>query len=842
MDIAEYKRKAILAWHLFLSSSYRNTRKTRLYDPEYMGKISSFLPLDAKEPLWGYLKKSGNQLLKEGELLKKGWMQFPDPHPLFDTAYYLCRYFPQGLDENPYVHYLQKGWRKGLLPGPFLAENFALSRQQCPLLPIQENIEKTTNDWFSPSCYLAKNQTVEQIGDTLLVRHYKLYGSQEAKSPCLLFSPSHYLEQLEKEQRQRALADPLSHYICSLFLEKRDNATQPSPFFDPLFYCKRYNIPPTEKNICRYLSGREKSVRYSSKRSCEFKILPTFSILVPVYNPHLRQLDTCIRSVIYQTYPHWQLCLVDDGSTSMDVQNRLQFWAEQEPRINITFHHKNKGIAEATNTAAAMATGQFLGFLDNDDELSFHCLEEIAAALNRCPADMLYTDEALISTDGSTLSFFRKPAYNPRLLLSHNYITHFMVVRKDLFTQAGGCDPSRNGAQDYDIALKICERTSNITHIAKPLYHWRASENSTSINHDTKNYANENGKKALAAALKRQQINRCAENSELNFYYRITSATPPAAAQIFIWQPQDTQKSTSSKQKIVSENDNIIDIIYVTAPEKKKTADGLVKQAEKMLANKKLDTKMLENSGKHQMGTFVLMGETGSLVQMGPYDVDLVIKKNADGSYCFAYSEIIFGPMPFSLAVIFPKAELLLKEDGSCTLRSGEKGFVGFYSPSKGASLPVLPALLTNPADRTDIEKIKPYANYWAQSSTLNSEISSIAVKGSKLYVNAVCNWNLTTEELLSHLTIPDHIWRERKKDIEQGINDDDDDYEVYKGKTETQWKQMEEEKDKAFLRRMNMFKNVRSSSFASRGLYEFDGDKSKNSGVMHLKEKGSGE
>ncbi len=514
-----------------LSTNYRKARKSGFYDLSYMKECSSFPAITASDPLWHYIKKSGDQFIKEGELKEKGWLQLPSPHPLFDTAYYLCRYFPHGLKENPYIHYLKKGKKEGLLPGPFFHKIFHTKAEK------KESIES----WFDSDYYINLYDAPQQIAPAP-VRHYKLHGSQEGKSPCLLFSPFHYLEQLDQQQRQRAEADPLSHYICSLFLKKSSNTAQASPFFDPLFYCKKYGVAPTEENIRRYLLGRAEKQHYSSKKSCALSSTPLFSIVVPVYKPNLRQLDCCIRSVLYQTYPHWQLCLVDDGSASAEVQQRLQFWEQEDPRINIKFHQNNRGISQATNTGAKMATGDFLGFLDNDDELSFDCLEQIAAALEKSPADFLYTDEALISTDGATLSLFRKPAYNSSLLLSHNYITHFMVVRKELFELVGGCDSACDGAQDYDLALKISEKASKIRHIAKPLYRWRASENSTSINHDTKNYANENGKKALAAALIRRDISGSAQNSELNFYYRI-APSQQKAAHIFLWQEQGRAES-----------------------------------------------------------------------------------------------------------------------------------------------------------------------------------------------------------------------------------------------------------------------------------------------------------
>lgn len=544
MRSAELKRKVRLGWNLLFSRNFRKVWTAGNYDSYYMRHVSSCCSLDLDR----YLRKSGNDFLAEGNLGEKGWMQLADPHPFFDTAYYLCRYFPTGLDENPYIHYLRYGWRQGLLPGPFLAERLASSTQsECPLLCHGGRSSELAGGWFDAALYLDTDPALEGV-QAELVRHYKLYGGREGKSPCQLFEPDYYLRTLDREQRLRAETDPLSHYICSLVCGSRSALGSPSPFFDPYQHCERWGIAPTEKNIRTFLLGAETRA-YAGKGFDQLAETPVVSLLVPVYNPRLNHLNNCIRSVLYQSYPHWQLCLVDDASQSPAVKERLLFWAERDSRIQVRFLQQNSGIAGATNAAAAMARGEFIAFLDNDDTLSLDCLARMVVAQQKTQAELLYTDEDLVGENGVRFSLFRKPDYTPRLLLDHNYITHCVMVRRSLFQQVGGFDSNYNGAQDYDLMLRLSEQTSQIHHLAEPLYHWRATASSTSINHDEKGYADENGRKALAAALLRRGISGCAVKSGLNFFYRIEPVGPPAASHVFLWQAEDAGKDVPDMTK-----------------------------------------------------------------------------------------------------------------------------------------------------------------------------------------------------------------------------------------------------------------------------------------------------
>ncbi len=225
---------------------------------------------------------------------------------------------------------------------------------------------------------------------------------------------------------------------------------------------------------------------------------PVFSIIVPVYNVDQIWLEAMVESVIAQQYPHWQLCIVDDGSSAAHIRPVLVAFSEKDSRINIDFNSRNVGIAETSNAALKLADGDYIGLLDHDDCLSDHALLENALAINQNPTlDLIYSDEDKINTQGIRATPFFKPDYSPELLHAHNYIGHFVVIRKTVMNKIGGFQSGFDGAQDYDVLLRACENTRAIHHIPKILYHWREIPGSTAASFDSKSYAWDAGQKAL---------------------------------------------------------------------------------------------------------------------------------------------------------------------------------------------------------------------------------------------------------------------------------------------------------------------------------------------------------
>jgi glycosyltransferase involved in cell wall biosynthesis len=526
MDI---KKRFVSKIRRCISPNYRLLLSLEIFDVSYYLDLASKDEVDEIDPLWGYIRMTGNDYLKTG-ILSQGWRQFADPHLFFDTAYYLLRYFPEGLSENPFAHYLKKGWQEGLQPGPYFDPEVYRTRSNWqsgdPLshyTRVSAELAISPARSFDIDYYLDRNPVFIPAREGI-IKHYKFYGARIGKSPLPVFDPAYYLDQLTCSGANRYFAekDPLAHYLCGTAVIR---SCRPAPWFDSEYYAEQIgNVPKNSRLLEHYIEFGVHSACYTDSRVAELPQKPMISVLVPVYNPDHGFLQNCIRSVLYQAYPHWQLCLADDCSTDPAVRDLLLSWAEKDSRIKVTFLPENSGIATATNQAALLATGEYLGFLDNDDELRVDCLYHVAKSICDTAAELIYTDEDLIGDDGSQLSIFRKPDFNSELLLSHNYITHFVVTLRRLFEQIGGLDSGADGAQDYDLMLKLTEQTARVSHIPQVLYHWRASETSTSINHQQKNYAHQAGRNALDRALKRRKIRGKSIDSDLNFFYRLEAA------------------------------------------------------------------------------------------------------------------------------------------------------------------------------------------------------------------------------------------------------------------------------------------------------------------------------
>ncbi|SLM29979.1 putative glycosyl transferase (Group 2 family protein) [Desulfamplus magnetovallimortis] len=244
------------------------------------------------------------------------------------------------------------------------------------------------------------------------------------------------------------------------------------------------------------------------KRAVSFKAKPLISVITPTYNTDTEMLLECIRSVQSQAYPFWEMCIADDGSTSSETLELLRETAAFDPRIKVSFLPENHGICHATNNAIGMASGEYLAFLDHDDRISPAAFYYVADALNHnYSLDVIYSDRDMLSTRGLRFMHLFKPGWSPELLFSMNYICHLMVYKKSLVDMVGGVHEEFEGSQDYDLVLRVMEKTKNVHHISRVLYHWRQSEQSVALNHNVKDYAYKAGVKALEHALKRRNLN-----------------------------------------------------------------------------------------------------------------------------------------------------------------------------------------------------------------------------------------------------------------------------------------------------------------------------------------------
>ena len=239
--------------------------------------------------------------------------------------------------------------------------------------------------------------------------------------------------------------------------------------------------------------------------------IPTFSIVMPVHDPHLPDLVRAIESVQAQVWPAVELCLVDDGSTDPAVVRYLESIGKQAG-VQSRRLPTNRGIAAATNAALELASGEFVVFVDHDDELARDALSVIAGVLRADPElDFVYSDHDIVDPDGVRQQVWYKPGWSPELLLSYMYIGHLKVVRRSLALSIGGLREGFEGAADYDFMLRLSEETERIHHVPQVLYHWRAAEKSMARHSDTKTHSFESGRRAVAEALSRRGVEASAE-------------------------------------------------------------------------------------------------------------------------------------------------------------------------------------------------------------------------------------------------------------------------------------------------------------------------------------------
>lgn len=257
-------------------------------------------------------------------------------------------------------------------------------------------------------------------------------------------------------------------------------------------WCARYG--PTRSRLARLAERLTGLVRR-----------PTISIVMPVFNTEPSWLDDAIASVRSQVYEGWELCIGDDGSVNPATVDVLERHQREDPRIRVVHLPGQQGIAAASNAALSLATGEFVGFLDHDDELKPHALGEIALALDDQPTlDMLYTDEDKREPDGRLVDPFFKPDWSPDHLMSRNYVCHLLVLRRSLVDELGGFRLGYDGSQDYDLVLRATELTTRILHIHEPLYTWRKVPGSTASDADAKPWALDAARRALQDALDRR--------------------------------------------------------------------------------------------------------------------------------------------------------------------------------------------------------------------------------------------------------------------------------------------------------------------------------------------------
>ena len=242
--------------------------------------------------------------------------------------------------------------------------------------------------------------------------------------------------------------------------------------------------------------------------STQWRRQPTISILTPAYNTTPHWIDEAADSVLAQAYERWEWCVVDDGSGDARSTEALARLAARDPRVRVQRAAERGGVSAASNLALARATGEFVALLDHDDVLAPHALASVVALLNASEPsfDVVYSDEDKLDEHGVRCDPYFKPDWSPDLFRSSMYACHLLVLRRALVEDAGGFRSEFDFSQDYDLLLRISERTTRIGHVPDVLYHWRKTPASTAQAGDAKPTAHQAGGRALQAHLDRQAI------------------------------------------------------------------------------------------------------------------------------------------------------------------------------------------------------------------------------------------------------------------------------------------------------------------------------------------------
>jgi GT2 family glycosyltransferase len=255
---------------------------------------------------------------------------------------------------------------------------------------------------------------------------------------------------------------------------------------------------------------------------------PHITVVIPSCKPNPQWLRQAVESVRNQSWQDWELCVCIDGPDDQAIQlvNEL---AANEPRIRVTSLPVQSGISAALNGAGKLAAGEYVAFLDHDDVLSPFALHYIVEALQDPPADVLYSDEDSLGAGGRRVRPNFKPAWSPELLSSCMYAGHLLVVRRELLDNAGWFRSEFDGAQDYDLALRLADAGAVFRHVPRVLYHWRIHEGSTAASAAAKPWAREAGRRALADALSRRgEQHSGIEDGPVAHTYRIRRTPIPS--------------------------------------------------------------------------------------------------------------------------------------------------------------------------------------------------------------------------------------------------------------------------------------------------------------------------
>jgi len=320
--------------------------------------------------------------------------------------------------------------------------------------------------------------------------------------------------------------DPWEHYLTYGKYEGR-GLNKILNFLTKRSYRKRINASYSQW-IKKHDPFTPKIRQDMERRVAALNHKPLLSVIMPVYNTKPEWLTQAIESVRKQIYPHWELCIADDCSTDQRIRGILEKYARIDPRIKVIFRETNGHIASASNSAIALAKGDFIALLDHDDKLPEHALYWVAEAINRNPeARLLYSDWDGIDENGVRHPGYFKPDFNYQLLLAQNCVTQLGVYCRELVCGLGGFRIGYEGSQDWDLALRVAAAIprNQIVHIPRILYHWR--QHSRSVSKTSSEKCSAAAKRAVADHLQAVGGGSVDPAPECAWAHRIKFPLPP---------------------------------------------------------------------------------------------------------------------------------------------------------------------------------------------------------------------------------------------------------------------------------------------------------------------------
>jgi glycosyltransferase involved in cell wall biosynthesis len=237
------------------------------------------------------------------------------------------------------------------------------------------------------------------------------------------------------------------------------------------------------------------------------KNLLKFSILLPTWNKTPEMTQACLDSIKNQFYENWEVCISEGSSkyrkeTEEVVQKFKKLFPNKVKLDYLNDELRNKiNIIENRNNCLRMASGEYIVYMDSDDELAPNALLELAWEIKQNPdTAFIYSDFDKIDTEGNRFDPSFWPDWSPHTILSMMYTTHIRCFKTELVRKLDGMRKGTEGGDDWDLVLRVAEQVEpkQIRHIPKILYHWRVYRESTSLSGSgAKDWAYKNQKKVL---------------------------------------------------------------------------------------------------------------------------------------------------------------------------------------------------------------------------------------------------------------------------------------------------------------------------------------------------------